>query len=138
MATVLPSLPPEGTLAPGRKFDGGKLRFDLIPPHSLEEMVKVLTHGAEKYAPDNWRHVPDAKRRYFAALERHLWAWKRGETIDPDSGIHHLAHAACNLFFLYEHDVIWSAQGIQHINIEQIGKTYTEISGTARPGPSST
>lgn len=92
----------------GRKFDGGKLQYGLVPPLALKEMVKVLTFGAEKYEPDNWQRVPDAKRRYFDALQRHLWAWKEGEEFDPETGIHHLAHASCNLFFLYEHDVKYS------------------------------
>lgn len=92
----------------GRKFDGEKLRYDLIPPYAQQAMVEVLTFGARKYAPDNWQLVPEAKRRYFAALERHLWAWKMGEKLDPESGIHHLAHAMCCLAFLYEHDVNYS------------------------------
>lgn len=94
--------------AGGRKFDGGKLQYGLIPPLALAEMVKVLTFGAEKYEPDNWKRVPDSKRRYFDAMERHIWAYKGGEVIDPESGIHHLAHAMCCLSFLYEHDVKYS------------------------------
>ena len=92
----------------GRKFDGGKLEFGLLPPHALEVVVEVLTFGAQKYERDNWQHVPDAKRRYFDALQRHVWAWKKGEQIDPESGIHHLGHAMCCLMFLYEHDIMYS------------------------------
>lgn len=92
----------------GRKFDGGKLQYGLFPPLALKTVVDVLTFGAEKYEPDNWKHVPDAKRRYFDAAQRHLWAWKEGEQIDPESGKHHLAHALCCLTFLYEHDIMYS------------------------------
>ena len=92
----------------GRKFDGGKLQYGLIPPLALEETVKVLTFGAQKYEPDNWKLVPDSKRRYFDALQRHLWAWKQGEQNDPETGLSHLAHAMCCLMFLYEHDVKYS------------------------------
>lgn len=92
----------------GRKFDGGKLEYGLLPPHALEETVKVLTFGAQKYERDNWIKVSDSKRRYFDALQRHMWAWKKGEQIDPESGLHHLAHAMCCLMFLYEHDTIYS------------------------------
>lgn len=88
----------------GRKFDSGKPEYGLIPPHALDEMVKVLTIGAQKYDRENWRYVKDGKRRYFDAAQRHLWAWRRGEDLDPESGIHHLAHAMANLFFLYEID----------------------------------
>lgn len=94
----------------GRKFDGGKLRYGLIPPLAQAEMVKVLTFGAEKYEPDNWKNVPDSLNRYFDAMERHIWAYKMGEKIDPESGIHHLAHAMCCLAFLYEHDVKYSLE----------------------------
>lgn len=87
----------------GRKFDTGKPEYGLIPPHALEELAVVLTIGAQKYERDNWRYVSDAERRYFDAMMRHLWAWKRGERIDPETGRNHLAHAACCLFFLYEH-----------------------------------
>ena len=90
----------------GRKFDGGKLEYGLLPPHALEETVKVLTFGAQKYERGNWQRVPDAKRRYFDAMERHIWAWKKGEQMDPETGINHLAHAMCCLMFLYEHDII--------------------------------
>jgi hypothetical protein len=92
----------------GRKFDGGKLEYGLLPPLALEETVKVLTFGAQKYERDNWQKVPDANRRYFDALQRHVWAWKQGEQMDPESGIHHLAHAMCCLMFLYEHDIMYS------------------------------
>ncbi len=94
----------------GRKFDGGKLQYGLIPPLALKATVEILTFGAEKYEPDNWKHVPDSKRRYFDALQRHLWAWKQGEVMDPESGVHHLAHAMCCLMFLYEHDVKYSKE----------------------------
>lgn len=92
----------------GRKFDGGKLQYGLLPPLALKATVDVLTFGAEKYEPDNWKVVPDSKRRYFDALQRHVWAWKEGEQIDPESGRHHLAHALCCLMFLYEHDILYS------------------------------
>jgi hypothetical protein len=94
----------------GRKFDGGKLQYGLLPPAALKATVEILTFGAEKYEPDNWKYVPDSKRRYFDALQRDLWAWKEGEINDLESGKHHLAHAMCCLMFLYEHDTIYSKQ----------------------------
>lgn len=86
----------------GRKDDGGKLRFDLLPVKALKALVRVLTKGAVKYDDHNWRIVPDGKNRYFAALNRHLWAWWGGEWLDPESGEPHLAHVICNAIFLYE------------------------------------
>lgn len=92
----------------GRKFDGGKLQYGLLPPAALQATVEILTFGAEKYEPNNWKYVPDSKRRYFDAMQRHVWAWKNGEQNDIESGKHHLAHALCCLMFLYEHDTIYS------------------------------
>ena len=97
----------------GRKFDGGKLEYGLLPPYALEETVKVLTFGAQKYERNNWIHVEDAPRRYFDALQRHLSAWKKGEQVDPESGLHHLAHAMCCLMFLYERDVIYNDKDVK-------------------------
>ena len=99
----------------GRKFDGGKLRYGLLPPLALKATVEILTFGAEKYEPDNWKHVPDSKRRYFDAMQRHIWAWKEGEQDDPESGKNHLAHALCCLMFLYEHDVKYSVQNDENV-----------------------
>jgi hypothetical protein len=88
----------------GRKFDGGKLQYGLVPPLALRETVKVLTFGAEKYEPDNWRRVPDGPRRYFDAAQRHLWAYKEGEIYDPETGVNHIAHAICCLMFMLDLD----------------------------------
>jgi hypothetical protein len=85
----------------GLKFDNGKLRWDLLPLNAIEDTVKVLTFGANKYGPNNWQQVDDAENRYFAALMRHIKAYRTGEKIDPESGIDHIAHAICNLVFLY-------------------------------------
>ena len=93
----------------GRKFDGGKIRYGLLPPLALKATADVLTFGAEKYEPNNWKHVPDSINRYFDAAQRHIWAYQEGEAIDLDSGKHHLAHAICCLMFLYEHDILYSA-----------------------------
>jgi hypothetical protein len=84
----------------GMKFDKDKLEYGLYPHIALQETVRVLTFGAKKYARDNWRYVDDADRRYFDAAMRHLWAWKAGETDDPETQMNHLAHAACCIAFL--------------------------------------
>jgi hypothetical protein len=88
----------------GLKFDDNKLRWDLLPYDCVEEIVKVLSYGAMKYNehPDeqNWKLLKDPNHRYFAALMRHLVAFKKGELIDKESGISHLAHAGANILFL--------------------------------------
>lgn len=86
----------------GIKYDNEKPRYSLIPAVALDEVVKVLTYGAQKYSPENWRYVENAYERYFDALQRHVWAWKRGEQTDSESGLHHLAHAICSAMFIIE------------------------------------
>jgi hypothetical protein len=88
----------------GRKDDNGKPRWDLLPLEAVGQVVDVLTFGEQKYAPDGWRHVPSPRRRYYAAAMRHLVAWWLGSPTDPESGLPHLAHAACCILFLLETD----------------------------------
>lgn len=88
----------------GRKFDGGKLEYGLLPPQALKATVDVLTFGAQKYERDNWKYVSDSKRRYFDAAQRHIWAYKVGEVNDPETGVNHLAHAICCLMFMLDLD----------------------------------
>jgi hypothetical protein len=86
----------------GRKLDDDKLRYDLIPWEALDEVVDVLTFGAKKYAPENWRLVPEPRRRYVAAALRHISASMRGAKFDEQSNKSHLAHAVCSLMFALE------------------------------------
>jgi len=85
----------------GMKFDNGKLLYSLIPPETLKALAEVLTYGAQKYAPNNWQKVENGDIRYMDALFRHLEAFRSGETHDPESGMHHLAHVLTNVAFLH-------------------------------------
>lgn len=86
----------------GMKYDGDKPRYDLEQVKATEEVIKVLTFGAAKYAANNWRLVDNANNRYMSAARRHMVSFKLGETHDPESGLHHLAHAICCLNFVLE------------------------------------
>jgi len=86
----------------GKKFDTDKPQYDLIDAHALEDLAKVLTIGAQKYDRYNWKNVEP--HRYEAALLRHIQAWRMGEKKDPETGLHHMAHALANAMFLYCHD----------------------------------
>lgn len=87
----------------GQKHDSGKPRYDLMPVHAEAEMVDVLTFGAGKYGAENWRKVE--RERYIAAAGRHRAAYRMGETNDPETGKHHLAHAMCCDAFVIELDL---------------------------------
>lgn len=84
----------------GVKYDKDKPRWGLLPWDGLAPVVDVLTYGAKKYAPDNWRKVPGWEWRYWDAAHRHLAAYGRGEKTDPETGLPHLAHAVCCLLFM--------------------------------------
>lgn len=86
------------------KHDSGKLRYDLIPPEILEALATLYTFGADRYGDNNWQGVEE--HRYYAALERHIQAHRKGEKIDPDSGLLHAAHA------------FWNAGAILYKNLE--------------------
>jgi len=100
-----------GSLEPlepaGVKYDSGKPRWDLLPFEQVEEVVKVLTSVVQsgKYTDDNWKTVPNARKRYIAAGMRHFKAWICGEKLDKETGLNHLAHAICCLLFLMWGDV---------------------------------
>ncbi|MCA2590181.1 MAG: hypothetical protein IM509_05375 [Microcystis sp. M31BS1] len=87
----------------GYKHDAEKLRYDLIPPEAMEELAKVLTHGATKYEDHNWARGMKWGR-VFSALMRHMWSWWKGENVDPETGYSHLSHALCNLVFLVTYE----------------------------------
>ena len=84
----------------GKKSDTGKLRWDLLPWGALVPVARVLDFGARKYAEENWRHVRPFRKRYKAALLRHVLAYANGEELDRETGESHLAHATCCALFL--------------------------------------
>jgi hypothetical protein len=79
---------------PAVKYDSHKNRYDLLPPEALDDIVKIYTYGAIKYpSPRNWENGM-SWGRVFGAMMRHAWAFWRGEDMDPESKLPHLAHAA--------------------------------------------
>ena len=86
----------------GVKHDSGKPRLDLLPWAAVLACGETLAYGAKKYGDDNWSRVPNGRARYLAASLRHVIAFARGEWLDAESGLPHLAHALTSLMFLYE------------------------------------
>ena len=60
-------------------------------------------NGAKKYSVDNWKKCDDTKR-YEDALMRHVVAYVKGDKVDSEDNISHLAHAVCNCLFLMYFD----------------------------------
>ena len=83
------------------KFDTDKLPLHLLSTEAMNQTAAVLKFGAQKYAEHNWRKG-FAWSRPLAAAMRHITAFNNGEDKDPESGLSHLAHAACCIMFLLE------------------------------------
>jgi hypothetical protein len=125
----------------GLRFNKNKLRYDLVHPLAHEDMVKVLTHGANKYTvygPDgeilnngsnNWQKGL-TWTSVIASLKRHIAAIERGEDYDQDSGLLHISHAACNVHFLNAYYYIFP-QGDDRVkrlfNLPKIGLDIDEV-----------
>ncbi len=84
------------------KADAGKLQITLVPWQIVKDIAEVRMYGNTKYGdPNNWKNVE--KERYRDALMRHLLAYLDDpDSVDKESGIKHLKHAACNMAFLCE------------------------------------
>jgi len=123
----------------GMKFDDNKLQWHLLPMDAIEEEIKVLMVGVEKYLPNNWQKVPDGIIRYINASFRHLSEIVKmlnedktlediSEMKDPDTGLHPLAHIACDIHFALSllskynsfDDEIWKRR------IKEIREEYSE------------
>lgn len=83
----------------GLRYNEGKLRYDLLHPKAQEGIVKVLTKGAQKYAPRNWEKGMEWST-VLASMKRHIAAFESGEDFDPETGLLHVDHIQCNAHFL--------------------------------------
>ena len=88
----------------GIKHDNGKPRVDLVTSEWILAQAEVRGFGAKKYDAWNWFEGIKFSRNIAAAL-RHILKFAMGEDIDPESGLHHLAHAGCCLEHLYVNQI---------------------------------
>ena len=86
----------------GLRFNEGKNRYDLLDPFAVDNLTKVFTFGASKYADHNW--LKGLKwSNITSSLKRHLAAYEQGEDYDKESGLLHAAHIAWNAMALLSH-----------------------------------
>lgn len=88
----------------GMRKDEGKNMLDLIPPEWIWGLGEVLTQGAEKYAVRNWERGMKWSKMVGCGM-RHIFKFVCGERYDPESGCHHLLHAAWNILSLMTYDL---------------------------------
>ena len=88
------------------KADAGKPRLTLVPPDIIWAIAEVREYGTKKYGdPENWRKV--SPQRYRDAMFRHMMAYLAAyHGRDPESGLPHLWHLACNVAFLCAMEVM--------------------------------
>lgn len=83
----------------GKRHNAGKPRPSLIPPTWMQELMKVMEKGAEKYDEHNWKlGMPYSE--VIDSLERHLLDFKSGMDIDPDDQLSTIVKVAVNALFL--------------------------------------
>ena len=86
-------------LGSGARFNGGKVRYELIPSHLLESTARVFEYGAKKYTDWNW-----AKGMPFTAvigcMKRHIAEIERSSDYDSESNQRHIGHIICNALML--------------------------------------
>ena len=82
------------------KADAGKPRLTLVPPEIIWAIAEVREYGCKKYGdPENWRKV-DVQRYRDAAFRHFMFYLAAFHGKDPESGLPHLFHLACNVAFL--------------------------------------
>jgi hypothetical protein len=84
------------------RFNSGKTRYDLIPPGILKILAQVYSNGALKYEDDNWKGGLSF-RSVLDSAKRHVEAFRAGEDVDRESGLHTLAHAAWNYLTIVDY-----------------------------------
>jgi len=84
------------------KDDKNKPVLSLVPPELIYSVAGVRKYGTDKYHdPNNWKQVET--QRYWEATIRHIVAaWNDYTAIDPESGLMHIEHAACDLAFMLQ------------------------------------
>lgn len=101
-----------------RRYNKGKLRYELVPSYALSKVVEVYTKGAEKYTlrDKEGRIVDDGANNWrkglswmdmIASVQRHIEAWKMGESLDPELETEHLANAIWGLLGIIEFTQIY-------------------------------
>ena len=117
---------------PGAKLDQDKMDLSLLGllPDALMEVCRVMDYGQTKYSRGGFLHVPNAPRRYTAAMLRH---WLKEPTEKYDSGdpfydteaglpykgkIRHDAQVAVNALFRLQ-CTLMEEEAAEHLPIHQ-------------------
>lgn len=93
-----------------------KLPLHLWPTTATALGCLGLLDGALKYGRSNWRVMGVRASIYYDAARRHLDAWFEGEECDPDSRLHHLAHALACIAILVDAEAVGKLHDDRMVN----------------------
>lgn len=79
-----------------------KIPLHLWPTTATVLGAMALLDGGLKYGRNNYRAVGVRASIYIDAANRHIMRYASGETLDPDSGLPHLAHALASIAILVD------------------------------------
>jgi len=82
------------------KFQVGLLLIDCY--QAVEEIIKVFEFGTKKYYERSWQanNTEKGKRQLIEAINRHLFEYIKGNELDGETKLHHMAAIATNAIFL--------------------------------------
>lgn len=84
-----------------KRFNSNKVEIHDIPLFGMTEVAKVGAYGSGKYDVFNWKEDAPVTQ-YLNCIFRHFLRYMYGETNDPESKCHHIAHVAWNALSLLE------------------------------------
>lgn len=85
-----------------KHFDDGKCALQyLLAMEALDDVAAVGMYGAKKYGQFNYRGGAEFLR-YIGSICRHTASFARGENVDRESGLPHLAHVAYNCLIILQ------------------------------------
>lgn len=91
----------EPTVVNPKELAGAKkpATWSVMPRWVMLQVGRVMSVGAAKYSPFNYRESRISASTYQDAMERHLQLWFDGEDNDDETGVSHLASviASCAL-----------------------------------------
>lgn len=88
--------------------DTGKVALQYVLAFKgLDDVARVGEFGAKKYGQFNYK-AGSSYMRFLGSCVRHLAAFIRGENVDTESGISHLAHLIFDALMLLD----WLDRGV--------------------------
>lgn len=97
-------------------------------PDVLERIAKVMEHGEKKHGAFGWRKLEDLETTEWTdAAQRHILAYQRGELVDRESKLPHLAHAIADLMIALERDATRARKLKLAVDLAQVAKAFKII-----------